>query len=233
MKTRNSRKEELPCPLFCEFRVFISAFSAFCFAVISALIFWDRARAVDASVGLWIQTQSSPALDAWMRAMTHGGDRLTLILVCSALTVFFIIRRNQGSTLVFDLTAVWLAIGAGYATNYTLKVLFARSRPELSPLLLTPSGYSYPSGHAMVSTIVYGCAACLLARIWPRAAGRIIGAAVIWIFLIGLSRVYLDAHWPSDVLAGFAGGWIVVSLIIGWYDRSRYGSDGFRRGESG
>ncbi|MBX3278678.1 MAG: phosphatase PAP2 family protein [Acidobacteria bacterium] len=156
-----------------------------------------------------------------MRAITHGGDRLTLILFSAALTGLFIKRRGRDSSAALDITAVWLAIGAGYALNYTLKILFARSRPELSPLLLTPSGYSYPSGHAMVSTVVYGCAAYLLARKWPRARRWITGAAVAWIFLIGLSRVYLDAHWPSDVLAGFAAGWLVVSAIIGWYDRNQ------------
>jgi membrane-associated phospholipid phosphatase len=191
------------------------------FATISVLIFWDRAAAFDTTVGLWVQAQSNPALDAWMRAITHGGDRLTLILFSVALTVFFLIRRNRRGPLWLDITAVWLAIGVGYAINFTLKTLFARSRPELSPLLLSPSGYSYPSGHAMASTVVYGCAAFLLARRSPAAGRWIIIAAVLWISLIGLSRVYLDAHWPSDVLAGFAAGWLIVSAIIGWYDRNQ------------
>jgi undecaprenyl-diphosphatase len=152
-----------------------------------------------------------------MQMITHAGDRLTHILVCAALSVSLLWRRRWRAA-----ATIWMAIGAGYGINTLLKIFFARARPDLSLVFIAPSGYSYPSGHAMASTVIYGCAAFFLARLLPRYRVLIRTVAIAIVFLIGLSRIYLDAHWPTDVLAGFAVGGLVLAAVIKWYDIDRH-----------
>ena len=68
----------------------------------------------------------------------------------------------------------------------------------------------------MISAAVYGCTALLLAEAFPQRKWLFHMTAAILVLLIGISRVYLDAHWPSDVIAGFAAGWITISIVRGW-----------------
>jgi undecaprenyl-diphosphatase len=183
------------------------------FILLSCLVFWDLTSAFDVAVERWVQAQSTPLLDRLMQMITHGGDRLTHLLISAALSIFFLWRRRWRAA-----ATIWMAIGAGYAINSLLKLFFGRTRPDLSLIFIAPSGYSYPSGHAMASTVVYGCAAFFLARLLPHSRVLIRALAIIIVFFIGLSRIYLDAHWPTDVLAGFAVGGLVLAAIIKWYD---------------
>jgi membrane-associated phospholipid phosphatase len=114
---------------------------------------------------------------------------------------------------------LWLNLGIAYAFNNGTKYIFARARPDFSSVYVDPDSYSFPSGHAMISAAVYGLTAYLLSIAYPgyRIAFRII--AILLVLAVGISRMYLDAHWPSDVLAGFAAGWILVSLMVRWYER--------------
>lgn len=168
----------------------------------------------DERVAHWVQSQSSDALDLVMHAITSCGNTLTIILVTalSSALLFRLTRRKRAILLI------WLACGIGYGINNLAKYLFARPRPQLSTLFTDPSSYSFPSGHAMVSTVVYGCLVFMLARAYPGARWPLRVAVSIFIFLIGLSRVYLDVHWPTDVIAGFALGFLVLSALLRWYD---------------
>ena len=187
------------------------------FILLSCLVFWDLTSAFDEALERWVQAQSTPLLDRLMQMITHAGDRLTHILICTALSLFLLWRRRwrAGAT-------IWMAIGVGYAINSLLKLFFGRTRPDLSLIFVAPSGYSYPSGHAMASTVVYGCAAFFLARLLPHFSALIRTAVIVIVFFIGLSRIYLDAHWPTDVLAGFAIGGLVLAAVIKWYDIERH-----------
>jgi len=101
-----------------------------------------------------------------------------------------------------------VAAGGGTLVVTVLKEAFARPRPQLAPDGLFVYTASFPSGHAMVSAVVYLTLGALIARLAPRTRLKlyIMTVAVILTGLVGFSRIYLGAHWPSDVLAGWAVG---------------------------
>lgn len=119
---------------------------------------------------------------------------------------------------------MWLtlgAIGGGLGISTILKHAFDRARPDLVPHESVVYSASFPSGHSMLAAITYLTLAALLAEIQTRRALKIyfIGVAVLLTLGVGLSRVYLGVHWPSDVLAGWAVGasWALLFwLLLRW-----------------
>jgi undecaprenyl-diphosphatase len=155
---------------------------------------------------------ASPALTGFMRAVTRLGSSWFLIGAGSCVVLAFALARWRRAALAFLLTMAGAAL-----LNVSLKLAFRRERPE--PFFGTPlpDSYSFPSGHALLSFCFYGViAAVIAARLraaGPRAA--VWGAAAILVALIGLSRVYLGVHYPSDVLAGYAAAlvWVVAVAL--------------------
>jgi undecaprenyl-diphosphatase len=105
-------------------------------------------------------------------------------------------------------SAIYLAgIAAGTgALNAGLKMLFARARPDELSRLVDTSGYSFPSGHAMASAAIYGAIAVVLFTRFPSIKWASLAFCGALVIAIGLSRVYLHVHYPSDVLAGWGLG---------------------------
>ncbi|WP_311269618.1 phosphatase PAP2 family protein [Sphingobium sp. WCS2017Hpa-17] len=140
----------------------------------------------------------------WMRsASAVGGTAGRLILLAFSLgTLFWVGRRKS---------AYWLAamMAGGTALNLILKQIFAAPRPDLLPHLDVVHTYSFPSGHAAGNMMFFGALAMLIAR----PAGYGVAAAII--ALIGISRVWLGVHWPSDVTAGWIEGlgWLAFCRI--------------------
>jgi membrane protein DedA with SNARE-associated domain/membrane-associated phospholipid phosphatase len=187
------------------------------FVRLSYAIHNNRDPHFDEQVMLLIHDHSRPWLDRTMRLVTHGGDATIVIILTLALAWFFFKhyqRRREAVTIL-------LAMVSGFALNNIFKLAFQRERPDLWELIARPQTYSFPSGHAMVSMAVYGSAAYLLEVAFPRYRWgfRILAAALI--LLIGASRVYLGVHWPSDVLAGFAAGLVIVFAAAYWHSRER------------
>lgn len=175
------------------------------------LIATGRGLSVDRAISQWIEQigKGRPWLDNLMFGFTWIGNTLTIIIVTAVFAaVLAWLTRHHRAPITMILTQL-----IAWAGNNLLKFAFARARPQLSALILDPPGYSYPSGHAMISAAVYGCAALLFSEALPRFKWYFRITAALLVFCIGLSRIYLDAHWPSDVLAGFAAGWITISLV--------------------
>ncbi len=105
-----------------------------------------------------------------------------------------------------------LTIGVATVANSALKTVIARARPDLLDPLVEEHGFSFPSGHSALGMVAYGVLAVLVSRTrLPIAVRRIvIVALVVLIGLIGLSRVWLGVHYPTDVLAGWAAGGVIV-----------------------
>jgi len=151
------------------------------------------------------------SLDTLMLACTRWGGALPMTVVSAGIVLLLLLvhRAKEARYLAFG-------VGGGLLLNLLLKELFHRARPgaELVYLLPSLSSLSFPSGHTMGTTSVVGSLAVILHVVKaPRAvrlAATLIGSAAI--VGVGLSRVYLGAHYPSDVLGGFlaAAAWVCV-----------------------
>jgi len=160
-----------------------------------------------------------------MTDLTALGSSTVLLLVCGASIVYLLLSRRPRTALF-----LFAATSGGMAMGGLLKLVYARPRPALVPHLVDVATTSFPSGHATDSAIVYLTLAALLARTVPEPHLRIymIGAAILLTLLIGLSRVYLGVHWPSDVVAGWMIG---AAWAFAW--SIAYSRLGVRRAESG
>jgi undecaprenyl-diphosphatase len=156
--------------------------------------------------------------------LTHLGDPLTLAVLCVAVGSLLLVRRQR----LF--AAGWvLAISGNALLNPALKAIFSRTRPVHDHGLAAADGWSFPSGHASGSVVAYGMLAYLLVRLlpvqWPaglRLAAVLLAAAVA--FTTGSSRVFLQVHFASDVLAGFASGTAWLAVCIGTLELAHYRS---------
>jgi len=182
----------------------------FAFFRIASEVSEGDTMALDRAILTGLRAPADPALPIgpkWLpEAMTNitaFGSVTGLVLVCAAV-IFFLLLSGRARTALF----VFAATFAGIGLAALLKLAYSRPRPTLVPHLVDVTSSSFPSGHAADSAIVYLTLAALLARTVREPALRayIIGAAILLTLLIGLSRVYLGVHWPSDVVAGWTIG---------------------------
>lgn len=157
------------------------------------------------------QQYAGETATALMRFVTILGSTLFLSVVFISILIIFIRQKWNRAAALLTTSMVGAII-----LNFVLKVSFARTRPL--PFFETPlpDSYSFPSGHALFAACFYGSLAWLFAA---RAANRalqigVCSAALLLILLIGLSRIYLGVHYPSDVIAGFAAAIVWVSTVI-------------------
>lgn len=172
----------------------------------------------DARAHQWASTTRTAGATSFFIAMTIIGTPVGLgILVLLVIIVLAIKHRWRWASYLALTTAV------GGLLNRGLKLLFARERPELAEALRHASGYSFPSGHAMGATIVFGALAYLAfrgLRGW-RQRGAALAFATSMIVAISFSRVYLGVHWISDIAAGVAAGIIWLATTTVAYETSR------------
>lgn len=142
-------------------------------------------------------------LEEVARDITALGGHTVLGLVTVSVLVYLALSRRRGATWL-----VLVSIGGGMALSALLKLGFDRPRPDLVPHYARVYTASFPSGHAMLSAVTYLTLGALLARVQAERGLKIffLGLAVGVTVLVGLSRIYLGVHWPSDVLGGWCGG---------------------------
>lgn len=166
---------------------------------------------------------ANPIGPAWfeemMRDFTALGGTAVLALVTLGVTGFLAVSGKKRAALM-----VLGSIVGGLILSHSLKWGFDRPRPDLVPHGARVYTQSFPSGHAMLSTVVYLTLGMLLARTRAAAHAKIfvLVSAAFLALLVGSSRVYLGVHWPSDVLAGWAVGaawalacWLLMSWLQG------------------
>lgn len=147
------------------------------------------------------------------RDITALGGVTILALILASVVVFLLIQRRYG--------AMWLilvsTLGGAFLTT-ALKELFGRERPSVVPHLTEVATASFPSGHAMLSATVYLTLGFLLARMERRFVVRawLISVAMGITFLVGVSRIYLGVHYPTDVLGGWSAGlvWALLCWLV-------------------
>ena len=192
--------------------LFVAAFALFFY--LTRVVFVYHSMALDA----W----ASGLVDGWRRAVPGLTGPVRFVTFFAALPFllpasifsFLLLRRFGYPREAWELV---LAMLGGIMLNQLLKMYFNRPRP--SNALLYTWGLSFPSGHAMLGMTFYGCLAWLLVRHFQRPAWA--WPLLIWVGMIGLTRVFLHAHYATDVLAGFAGGaaWLMVfrgSIKLFW-----------------
>jgi undecaprenyl-diphosphatase len=104
-------------------------------------------------------------------------------------------------------------IGLASAGVETVKAVIARERPDLFEPIVVEHGFSFPSGHSTLSMVAYGVLAVLVlrSRLAPAARGTVAVVLAILVVLVGISRVWLGAHYPTDVIAGWTTGALIVA----------------------
>jgi undecaprenyl-diphosphatase len=146
------------------------------------------------------------------RDLTALGGVAVLTLITVAVAGFLWLRRMFGAMLL-----VLAATLGGLAASSALKSTFERTRPNLVPHLSMVYTSSFPSGHSMLSATVYLTLGALLGRfVQPlRLKAYFLLVALILTFLVGVSRVYVGVHYPTDVLAGWSAGlaWALVCWL--------------------
>jgi undecaprenyl-diphosphatase len=154
-----------------------------------------------------------PVLQEVMRDFTALGGIAVLTLITVFVAGFLVLKRNAA-------TAVFLvaAVSSGILASTVFKELIARPRPDLVPHGSYVSTASFPSGHSMMATLVYLTLAIVIARGQQsrRVKAYVIGIACGLALGVGVSRVYLGVHWPTDVLAGWAlgSGWAIGAWVV-------------------
>jgi undecaprenyl-diphosphatase len=180
----------------------------------------DFLRSLDWSTYTWFQwqTRHRPRLNAVMLDLTTlGGESVLTVVVLFALGFLLALRRYR--TAGFVLAAV---IG-GVLLMDAIKAVVGRERPPepMAGLVYAPHSPSFPSGHAMVSAVVYLTLALVAAPAFPgrRVRAYLVGSSLVLVFLVGLSRIYLGVHFVTDVLAGWLGG-LAWALGCRWLEEN-------------
>ena len=160
---------------------------------------------------------SDPIGPAWleeaMRDITGWGSVVTIVFLTAA-AVIYLALSGRKRIAVFVLAA----IGGGEAVSTVLKLFYQRPRPDLVPHGMEVFTASFPSGHAMMSAIAYLTLATLLARVERRVYVKalLLALGIVMTICVGISRVYLGVHWPSDVVAGWCVGaaWAALCWFV-------------------
>ena len=164
----------------------------------------------DEAVLQLIHQHFSPALTALFSTVTLTGSLRFLVAAAAAATIALLLVRRR-----FEAALVAVSTAVGGLLVYLVKIAVGRARPSLWQ---TEEywGSSFPSGHTL-GTAAFATALCIAAiRIWPEWRSAIAFLATVWVLLVGLSRLVLGAHWPTDVLAAACLGTLiplVISLI--------------------
>jgi undecaprenyl-diphosphatase len=181
-------------------------------------------RAFDRAVLLAMREPADPAdplgprwVEEMGRDLTALGGLAVLTLVSAAAALFlWMARRPRAVALLL------VAFAGGQALSLLLKRGYGRPRPDLVPHESIVYTASFPSGHSMMSAVIYLTLGALLARVLPRRRMKllVLTCALGATLLTGVSRVYVGVHWPTDVLAGWAigaswavGCWLVADLL--------------------
>jgi len=198
--------------------MFIASACFYMFIRLSSHLFEKKPFLIDQKVIEYVRFYSSPAMDGFMMFMTEMGSTfmIGLLLVISMIWLFVKWKDVWGMFVYF------LTVAGGGLLNLMLKGFFERERPTVNQII-EADGFSFPSGHSMGSLTYYGFLGYLVIRSKRKPLSKVGWGILLClvIFIIGISRIYLGVHYPSDVLAGYTAGtiWLVfcISLLEMFY----------------
>lgn len=204
--------------------VLIAAATLLLFLEVAESVQEGETHAIDRALMLALRDPADPAVPlgpSWLhevgRDITALGGNAVLTLVTAGSALYLLLVRKRAAAVL-----LLVSVLGGMLLSTSLKLGFDRPRPDLVPHGMEVFTASFPSGHALLSAVTYLTLGTLLARLQPRRRLKafFLGVAVLIAGMVGVSRVYLGVHWPSDVLAGWCIGaawamlcWIVVLLL--------------------
>ncbi|MFL9828035.1 phosphatase PAP2 family protein [Rhodoplanes sp. SY1] len=206
--------------------LFLVAAALFGFVEIAEEVVEGHNHAFDEAILTFLRNPADlgdPVGPAWLEKAIRDLTALGSVTVLTLLTVLvlgYLVIDGKRAAALF----VLVSVAGGALLIDGIKLVIARPRPDLVAHMVDVSTYSFPSGHATASAVVFLTLGVLLARIGRRRRVKayVIGTAIALTLAIGASRVYLGVHWPSDVLAGWCLGaaWAMLCWQIGlWLQR--------------
>ena len=206
--------------------VIVGAAALFTFAALANAVGKGSTRPFDEWLLLSLRTPGNPADPIgpiWFEEMVRditalGSTGVLTLMVLSVIGFLAMTRKGHAAVLVL------VSVVGGTLLSQTMKFAFARPRPDLVPHGAEVYTASFPSGHSMMAAVVYLTLGALLARTQPDRGVKayIMTIAVTLAAMVGISRVYLGVHWPTDVLAGWSlgGVWALLCwLVMVWLQR--------------
>ncbi|QIB67940.1 phosphatase PAP2 family protein [Aminipila butyrica] len=160
----------------------------------------------------------NPLLNPLLIAITYLGNSLTIVFFCIILLFFKGTRMNYG----FPLS---IAASCSATIQTIIKWLIQRPRPPVENFLISQGGFSFPSGHSCSGLVFYGLFAYLLFHTpVDKSVYKVLGTGCILLFLcIGISRIYVGVHYPSDVMGGWLLGLAIWTVAVTVVDKFRKG----------
>ena len=198
----------------------VAAAAVFVFFELAEEVTQGDTRAVDEAILLALRSSTDPSdpigprwFEEMMRDLSALGGTGVLTIITLAVSGFLLITDNLNAAF-----SVVTAVITGTILSQALKWGFARPRPDLVPHGTEVYTASFPSGHSMLSAVVYLTLAALLAQTQPDRRVRLylIALAIVLTVLVGASRIYLGVHWPTDVLGGwvFGAAWALLCWVV-------------------
>jgi len=177
----------------------IAIAGTYAFAKLAQLVRGGYTQPFDEAVLRWIHLHQTPWLEDLMVEVTMLGTWIVVLSIVSIAGLFLWLTRHKYSALL-----LFVATAGGIGLNNILKIGFSRPRPQVFAWGEHTSSWSFPSGHAMSSTVVYITVAYLAARLQKTRLARLatLTVAAVIVASICFSRLYLGVHYPSDVAAG-------------------------------
>lgn len=190
---------------------YVAVIAALSFAILTALVVANRTAVIDRELILSLRAEASPLLTTILLAVTFTSGRLA---IPAAILFSFALYRRSGTRAVVFYGAACLT---GEVLDALLKLDVGRVRPHgVSPRLTAAGGFSYPSADAMLAVLVFGLGTLMLA--WTMRSRRMrvtaLTAAALFVVAASVARVYLGAHWPSDVLGGALAGTACAAFYV-------------------
>ena len=195
--------------------VFVAAALLLLFGSLAEEVMEGETHKLDRAVLLWFRTPGHPAnllgpdwFEEMVRDVTALGSYAFVIIIVTAAAGYLLLKRKYGLALL-----LLAAEGGGMLISSLLKEWFDRPRPDLEHAARVFTA-SFPSGHATLSAVTFLTLGALLTRVTADRKSKIyfMAVAIVLTILVGLSRLYLGVHYPSDILAGWCIGsaWAVL-----------------------
>lgn len=175
----------------------------------------DEGILFDEQVMEYIHSRTTPLGISIMKKVTYLGS-VNFLIPLSVIILFKMARNGNISGIILLI----LSLAGSFGLNFIIKGIFIRTRP-VEYFLIEQGGYSFPSGHSMVSMSFYTTMTYLLTKNQKqkKVKGGLWIASYIMVGAIGFSRMYLGVHWPTDVIVGYLLGYLFYYILIDIYSK--------------